>query len=275
MHRPRVLAAVSKRHDHDRVAGGGLSDRELSNSRLNAVNDLLFPPPEGLLGVLGGMGPAATADFYQKLVAATQGESDAEHVPVIIWGDPRTPDRSDAILGVGVDPTPWLRRGARILRSAGARTIVVPCVTSHFFIREIAAELDLTLIDLVEETAQHAVLLAGTTVGLLATSGTVRAGLFQDALRARGLTPVIPDDDEQVRIMGAIRLVKAGRSDEARPVLLSAAESLARNGADTIIMGCTEVPLGLEGADVDTPLIDPVRIVIDCIVRDFAGAQAS
>src|SRR5690554_4447043 len=94
-----------------------------------------------MLGILGGMGPAATADFYRRLIEATPAETDAEHVPVIVWGDPRTPDRSEAITGVGEDPTPWLRAGIRTLRSAGATKIVVPCLTSHYFLRTLSGEL--------------------------------------------------------------------------------------------------------------------------------------
>lgn len=238
---------------------------------MSAVKDEGTYEPGELLGVLGGMGPAATADFYARLVEATGAARDAEHVPVLIWADPRTPDRSQAILGLGNDPTPWLRRGARILRQAGATRIVVPCVSSHHFVRDVAAAEGLELIDLVNETAEHIARSQLPVVGLIATTGTVQSGLFQDALAARRVKVLTPDDGDQEAIMEAIRHVKAGRLADARSKLTRAAQSLIDDGVNGVVMGCTEVPLALSGVGLDTILIDPVEVVIERIVTDFSA----
>src|SRR5436305_14021021 len=98
-----------------------------------------------IAGILGGMGPAATADLYQKIIAATPATRDQEHIPVVIWADPTVPDRTPAVLDGGEDPTPWLLRGAERLVAMGAAFIAVPCNTAHAFFPRIAPQISLPL----------------------------------------------------------------------------------------------------------------------------------
>ena len=223
-----------------------------------------------LVGVLGGMGPAATADFYLKLIESCPATDDQQHVPVIIWGDPSTPDRSQALLGLGENPTPWLRRGVEHLRDAGAEVIVVPCNTAHAFIERAMDGLGLPLIHMIDEAAASlaASLPTPTRVGLLATDGTIHAGLYQNALRLRGVHVVVPTRAGQLHAMEGIRSVKAGNLEAGRAALEHAAVDLMAQGVEAIIAGCTEVPLGLAGSNIGVRVYDPTQILVDRLVAE-------
>ncbi|MFE9451090.1 aspartate/glutamate racemase family protein [Streptomyces sp. NPDC006739] len=236
------------------------------------------PTPE-IIGILGGMGPAATADFYAKLVALTPGTSDQDHLRTVIWSDPTVPDRTEALLGDGPDPTPWLLDGSRVLREAGATVIAIPCNTAHAFVPRIVDHVGLPIVHMIGEVAGHLATLRPRirTAGLLATSGTVRAGLYQEWLDRAGIRLVLPDaasqDDE---VMTAIHAVKAGTRDDTTTALLSrAARRLAERGAQAVIAGCTEIPLGLPADSLDVPLVDPALVLARALVRRARGGQTA
>lgn len=224
-----------------------------------------------IIGILGGMGPAATADFYAKLVSMTPGRSDQDHLRTVIWSDPTIPDRTDALLGNGPDPTPWLLDGSRVLREAGATVIAIPCNTAHAFVPRIIDRVGLPIVHMIGEVAQHLTTLSPQvrTAGLLATTGTVRAGLYQEWLDRSGIELVLPDVDSQnAEVMAGIRAVKAGVRDGAATALLTrAARRLADRGAQAIIAGCTEIPLGLPAEAVEVPLVDPALALAQALVR--------
>ena len=223
-----------------------------------------------IIGILGGMGPAATADFYAKLVSMTPGHSDQDHLKTVIWSDPPVPDRTEALLGNGPDPTPWLLNGSRVLREAGATVIAIPCNTAHAFVPRIADHVCLPIVHMIGEVAEHLTTLQPTvhTAGLLATTGTVRAGLYQEWLDRYGIRLVLPDPaSQQSEVMAAIRAVKAGAHDAATAPLTCAARRLIEQGAHAIIAGCTEIPLGLPAETVDVPFIDPAVILAQALVR--------
>jgi aspartate racemase len=227
-----------------------------------------------LVGILGGMGPAATADFYRKLIAATPAGSDQDHLRVVIWADPTVPDRSSALLDGGPDPRPQLAAGVRFLRDAGAGIVAVPCNTAHAFLTgppgvSGTGDGDLRFVDMIEEVARH---LAGLRprvgrIALLATSGTVRSGLYTARLARYGLAAELPTDAEQAEVMAVIRAVKAGRADDELQARMAAvAAALVGRGADAVVAGCTEVPLVLGAAALPVPLVDGARTLAEAVV---------
>jgi aspartate racemase len=224
-----------------------------------------------IIGILGGMGPAATADFYAKLVSMTPGHNDQDHLRTVIWSDPTIPDRTEALLGNGPDPTPWLLNGSRVLREAGATVIAIPCNTAHAFVPRIADHVGLPIVHMIGEVAGHLTTLrpAVRTAGLLATTGTVHAGLYQEWLDRHGVRLALPDPTSQNNeVMTAIHAVKAGTHDARTTALLArAAQRLTEQGAQAIIAGCTEIPLGLPADAVDVPLIDPALVLAQALVR--------
>lgn len=228
-------------------------------------------PSGRVVGILGGMGPAATADFYAKLVRATPALTDQEHLRTLIWSDPTIPDRTSALLYGGVDPTPLLLAGALLLRSGGASVIAVPCNTAHAFIPRIADEVGVPFVHMVEETVlsirrRHP---DATHIGLLATTGTQASLLYDKALRRHGLEPVTPSaETQEARVMAGIARVKAGVVDAVtRELIAGAAGELVAAGAELVIAGCTELPIALEGVQLPVELVDPTEVLAEAVVR--------
>ena len=239
------------------VAGFSTTNEDLEDDPLI---DTFEPPRRAVIGILGGMGPLATADLYRKIIELTPADRDQSHIPVIIYADPRVPDRTDALLHGGESPIPWLVRGARALDALGADFIVVPCNTAHAFLDEVQPRVEPPILSMIDAAADEIRLdwPDAEIVGLLATSGTISAEIYQQALLARGIDAIVPDDDIQERcVMAAIRAVKAGRSvDEATALLVEAAEHLADRGAEVLLAACTEIPVALQQPNIETPLVD-------------------
>jgi aspartate racemase len=226
-----------------------------------------------ILGILGGMGPEATAYFYQAVIKRTAADADQNHIRTLIWSDPTIPPRTDAILGTGPSPWPSLRAGIRILEKGGAGLLAMPCVTAHFWAPRIRGTARVPFIDLLEETrsfvrVHHSGL---RRIGLVASSGTVASGLWTKAFAADGIEVLAPAPAEQERVMAAIvgpGGIKAGRtSGRPRTTIVAQARRLASRGAEAIIAGCTEVPLVLRPGDLPVPLIEPMDIGARACVR--------
>ncbi len=230
------------------------------------------------VGVLGGMGPLATADFYTKLVRLTPARHDRDHLHVLIDSDPQIPDRSEAVLGGGPDPTPALVSAARRLERMGAELIAIPCNSAHAFLRAIRDAVAVPVLDIMEEVAAWAAGLrpAPRVAGVLATSGTLRMRLYHTALSARGIAVVEPGPAEQRRIMAAIRAIKAGDLGGAvRARVREVARALVRRGAQAIVLGCTELPLVADPPPVAVPLLDGTEILARAVIRQAAGRAAA
>jgi aspartate racemase len=224
-----------------------------------------------VIGVLGGMGPAATADFFQKLIEATPAKTDQDHLKVVIFSNPHVPDRTAAIRGDGPDPLPELVAGAEALVRAGADFLTIPCVTVHYFFDRLQAATRIPILHLIREaaTAVAAEFPTLRRFGLLATTGTVESKLFEAKFEPRGLSvfgcePAIQDS----MVMDAIYAVKRGDSlDRPRRLIRQASAHLIGRGAEAIIAGCTEIPLVLSQGDISVPVIDPTRYLAQAAVR--------
>lgn len=234
--------------------------------------------PQYVIGVLGGMGPAATVDFFNKLVQSTPASRDQEHLRVVIWSDPTVPDRTEALQGRAPDPTPWLLDGARRLQEIGATHIAIPCNTAHAFVPSLAARIGIPIVHMIDAVARRLTRGASTVrrVGLLATTGTVESGLYQDWLERRGIEVVFPPPGRQAALMSAIRAIKGGRRGvtEAQVLAVVAHELVDGAGAEAIIAGCTEIPLCLTQEQVEVPLVDPARVLAEAMVELTSDARA-
>jgi aspartate racemase len=201
------------------------------------------------IGILGGMGPEATAHFFSLIIKHTAAAKDQDHLPVLIYNLPQIPERTPAILGQGPSPVPLLRKGARTLARAGADFIVIPCISAHAFLPEIRRASPVPILSLVDES------LAGAKkqkprlrrVGLLASTGTVRSGLFTKTFAKAGIEIITTTEKEQSRVMEAVfgkGGVKAGFTEgQPRKLVLDVARRLIKRGAEAVIAGCTEIPL--------------------------------
>jgi aspartate racemase len=190
------------------------------------------------------MGPAATAEFLRRLIEATPAGRDQDHLHVLVDNDPSVPDRTAALLGEGPDPTPHLLTMARRLAAAGAQLLVMPCNTASAFATRLADEISVPLL------RWDAAVAAGLTrrrpgiarLGLLATSGTLASGVYQQVLAGVGVELVVPDAAAQERVMGLIRARKGGVPRRwLRRELRDAAAGLRVAGAHDVLLACTEL----------------------------------
>jgi aspartate racemase len=221
------------------------------------------------VGVIGGMGPAATADFFRRVVALTEASCDQDHLHVVIDSDPAIPDRTLALVDDGPSPVPHLVRVARRLEAMGADLVVMPCNTAHAFADEVARAVAIPLVGWVTETVAHVAARNPRPVaaGILATTGTIVSGVYQDALQAAGIAPVVPSGTEQAAVMAAIYGLKGG--DALQPAVALAARSLVARGAEVLLLACTELPELELGADV--PVVDPADVVARRVVALAGG----
>ena len=220
-----------------------------------------------VLGVLGGMGPLAGATFMQRLTLLTPAERDQDHIPAILWSDPRVPDRTAARLSGGEDPLPALLRGIAGLEAAGCGAIAIPCNTAHGWFEPMQAATRLPILHIVHAAGDELLRLRAPagTVGLMATTGTLAMRLYQDRLAARGYDCLTPSDEEMSRIvMPAIDLVKANKVSEAYAPLAEMARRLIERGARAVVLGCTEIALGISAGPA---LPFPVADTIDALAR--------
>jgi aspartate racemase len=215
-----------------------------------------------MLGVLGGMGPLASAQFMLRLTQLTPATRDQDHIPTLLWSDPRVPDRTGGRLGDGVDPLAWLLRGIQGLKRAGCRAIAVPCNTAHGWYDQMQDAAQVPILHIVDAAAAELRRsgLASGTIGIMGTQATLAMRLYQDRLGAQNWDCIIPDQQEMERLVTpAIALVKANRLADAYPPLAQVVRSLIRRGAMSVVLGCTEIPLGIQaGPAMDVPMVDTI-----------------
>ncbi len=228
------------------------------------------------IGIIGGMGPAATADLYSRIIAATDAASDGEHLHVIIDGNIHIPDRTAAILGGGKDPTEELVKSAVRLENAGAELLVMSCNTAHYFYDRILPHVSVPFLHMPRETAKEARRRGMKKIALLATDGTCRAGVYQKAFETEApeVELLLPEESGQRLIMELIYdNVKAGRWDLPRERVETVLRSLAERGAEAFILGCTELPLAFRHYGFPVPVIDPTEVLARAAVTAAGGKR--
>ncbi|MCC2981247.1 aspartate/glutamate racemase family protein [Sphingomonas sp. IC4-52] len=228
------------------------------------------------IGVLGGMGPAATIDFMAKVLRHSQAGAarEQDNVRLIVDSNPSLPDRNAAVARTGPSPAPGLAAMARGLEAAGAQVLVMPCNAAHAFADAVKDATPLPFLHLVEETVAAVTRDHGQArrIGVLAVNGAAEARLYERALEARELQPVIPDQATRAAFMEAVWQIKAGDLARGREGVLGAAMRLIEQGAEVIIAGCTEVPLVVGPKDLPVPLVDSTDILAQRAVEFARGA---
>ena len=208
-----------------------------------------------MIGILGGMGPMATADFFSKVIFATPAVADEDHIPLLIQSDPRVPARPAAILAGGESPLPALLAGRNRLIAAGALALAMPCNTAHFWMTELRDGCPVPFLSIVDASCDEAASLVapGACVGLIATGATLATHLFDHRLEAMGFKMMLPEDEEMTTlVLPAIALVKAGRAPDGGQLIEKAVQALLLRGASVVVLACTETPLALDA--VQSPL---------------------
>jgi aspartate racemase len=228
------------------------------------------------LGVLGGMGPLATVDFMDKLVKATPVSAEQDHLRVLVDSNAKVVDRNEAIAGTGPSPGLQLAQMAAGLERSGAGFIVMACNTAHAFDQSIRDAISVPFVSMVEEAADaclrdHPGI---RRVGVLGAPGCMASGLYQSALKRRGLEPMVLNADAQQAFNALLYQIKLGSPlTEITPPMEALAELLIDDGAELLIAGCTEVPLVLGPHDLTRPLLDAtLNLARRCVL--YARGQA-
>ena len=202
-----------------------------------------------MIGILGGMGPLATADFFAKVIAATPATRDEDHVPLLIQSDPRIAGRPAAILHGGESPLPALLAGRDRLIAAGAIALAMPCNTAHVWLPELRQGCPVPFLSIVDASCDEAAarVQPSAAIGIIGTEATLKSWLFDSELARRGFKPVLPSDAElRDLILPAIEQVKAGRAAESGQQVERAVQALFDQGAEVVVLACTETPLALD-----------------------------
>lgn len=228
---------------------------------------------EKILGIIGGMGPEASAQLYMKIIKKTSVKKDQDHYRIIIDSNPKIPDRTKAILGLGESPVPQIVQTAKNLEKMGVELACIPCMTSHYFYDEIVKQVRLPIMNALEELNAYLEKNYPTVknVGVLATTGTKNTKIFDQYLK--GYTMMYPDEiiqEENVMraIYGEGTGIKSGiLTGEPVKLLLEVGENLILKGAEVIILGCTEIGLVLNENSLSFPGIDPLNVMAEAMIE--------
>jgi aspartate racemase len=223
------------------------------------------------LGIVGGLGPAATAYFYELITGLTKAGTDQDHLEILIFSRPSIPDRTAFIMGESdQSPAPMLADTVERLIRAGAERIAVPCVTAHHFYRKYAKGISVPVLDMIAETADWCALRGVKRAGIVGTLGAMRGGDMRRALLGRGVEPIEPPEEDQKLIMRAITSIKAGAMPPLE-LLSPVFASLIGMGAERIILGCTELSLLKRDYALGAEFTDPLRILAKASILSCGG----
>ncbi len=244
-----------------------------------------------MIGIVGGVGPLAGVDILKKIIEETVAVKDQDHLPVLLSSQPhRIADRTKFLLGLeAVNPAIALAEIIQELAQAGATVVAIPCNTAHApqifdVVKEELAKKNCTvkLLNLIEETAQYILQTMGNiSVGVLSTTGTKNAGLYRHILNQNNLTTVEPEDELQEAVHAAIydenygiKAISSPVTNRARQELINAIAELKNQGAQAVVLGCTELPLALpEKENAGIQLIDPNRILARSLIHALDPAK--
>ena len=225
------------------------------------------------IGVIGGMGPGATLDLFQKIIDLTPAQQDQDHLHLIIDNFPQIPDRTSFLLGEGDNPLPHLLMSAERLEQSGVKALCMPCNTAHYFVKEIRDKITIPFISIIESTIEKikSDYPEARKIGLMATRGTCESGIYHDILNSSGLEVLPLSEEFKTQVMEVIYTVKAGHLTEKLELFNHCIKQMQIAGADVLIAGCTEIPLLLPHLDSPVPFVDPTLALAENIVKFVKG----
>ena len=228
-----------------------------------------------ILGIIGGMGPAATCDLMEKIIALTDAHCDQEHIHILTDVNTNIPDRTAAILRGGADPLPEMAASGKRLAAMGAEFLIMPCNTAHYFYDRLCAELPVPVLHMPRLTAAVLREAGVKKAGVLATDGTVQSGIYAEALRAEGIEPVYPEPAHQRQVMRLIYEGVKARQVPLRDIpVAEILDALRAQGVEKFLLACTELPLAFQELGITEDCLDPTRVLAFSAVR-YAGMNTT
>lgn len=220
-----------------------------------------------ILGIFGGMGPEATADLYKQIVNLTPATKDQEHIPTFIYSLPQVPDRIASIDNQDPAIIPVITAAVQRLEKSGASFIAIPCNTVHYYYNDMQNAVSIPIIHMIKETVieVNKKYPKVKRIGLLATSGTIKTQLYNNELKANGFEVIVPNDNiEEEKVMKAVWGIKSGVEQQINEDLLAiAGQHLIDNGAELLILGCTEIPLAFNPNRSSVPVVNATKVLAE------------
>ncbi len=225
------------------------------------------------IGILGGMGPLATSELFNKIIKNTRAEKDQEHMHIIIDNNTNIPDRTLNIARSGESPLPEIMKSVRILELAGADFLVIPCNTAHYFMDHIVENSNIPIMNMLEETANYIVRnYQGTQLGLLATDGTIKTGIYDFYLDKIGFSYIKPKNTQNQLMKFIYEVVKKGDYEKGAGLFHEVIKELEDKGAGAFILGCTELSVACDMYGLKGEFIDPMLILARSAI-EYAGGK--
>lgn len=222
---------------------------------------------EQVLGIVGGMGPQATADFMGKVIRAAKARTDQENIRMLVDCNPKIPPRVEAILHGAESPGPAMAEMARGLERWGADLLVIPCNTAHYYYKDVAGAVDIPVLNMIELTAAYLGGIGVKEVLLLGTEALLLTGMYEEPLRAAGIRLCLPGQEALADTLETIRYVKAAQMEKAHRKAGQIAAWCEEKEISQVILGCTELPMAFGGVDCGLHFYDPGDICADAVVQ--------
>jgi len=225
------------------------------------------------VGIIGGAGPEASNKFCELLIRKTPSRKDQDNIPFIHFCNPQIPDRTDFILGKGINPLSEIVDNAKALEMAGADFLVVPCNTAHYFLSELQENVNLPIVDMTKVLVKEVLSEYPPIkkIGILATTGSIKAGIYQRYFNSVGVQCILPSEEDQenlvMRSIYGSGGIKAGKKALPRKLLGIAVQKLIEAGVEAVVLGCTEIPLVLRQKDFAVKLYDPMELTAKEVIR--------
>lgn len=220
------------------------------------------------VGVIGGVGPETTAEFYLELIFGCYQKNKVSRPPVLIWNIPLAYQIEEDLITRSEGEEryiPYLVEAAQLLEKGGADFLVMPCNSLHIFIEEIRKSVKIPVLSIVEETAKFLKSNQISSVGILATTTTIKRSLYEKILKEQGIEQIVPDDYQQAKIGKVINNIVLNRhANKDRQEFIKIVDSLNGRVSD-IILACTDLQL-LIPSHGKVKIHDTMKIFADATV---------
>lgn len=227
------------------------------------------------IGIIGGVGPAATCDLMKKIIEHTDAKDDQHHIHIYVDCNVDIPDRTQAILHHGESPVAEIVKSGKKLTEMGADVLVMPCHTGHYFYPEIIRHLDIPMLDITKETAKYLKKKGIKRAGILATDGTIASNIYKTTLNDYGIEAIYPNEKEQKLFMSLIYdYIKHGNMDKKElpeKEIKSGLKKLSEKGAELFVLACTELPIAFEIMNLKEHTIDPTLLLAKAAIQSVGA----
>lgn len=221
------------------------------------------------LGIIGGMGPLATAKIYTKIIEKTKASSDQEHMSIVVLNKPSIPDRSSAILNNGTSPVKSLNECIEELVKLDVKNFIIGCNTAHYFVDQLIIPKNINFINMIDEVLiKLKSIYKDKPIIVLSTIGTIKANIYKSNINAKDLNIIYPNDDVQTVIMDYIYSLKSGMNPYYKIYILeNSLRKIKTIYPDAIfLLACTEISMLEEYLSKKFNVIDAVNVLADAVI---------